>query len=211
MPTGAGFNLAPVLQEDHVLPDHPTWSGKCAGDPVVYVVGSAPTYLDDLEMARLRYGPGPVIALNYVARLMQADHMVTAHAEILDKVASGMLGRPTVHTYDHGLKGPPGPDVVVWRNLMSAGSSALMATKISVAMGFKRTVLCGCPIAPVGYTPGYPSPNGEDVSKMQTPLTDPRCRPHALDSWRNHWIRAKEAGILDNVTSMSGWTRELLQ
>lgn len=66
-----------------------------------------------------------------------------------------------------------------------SGSSALLGCLASIQMGYKKIILCGCPL--------------EGLNDKKSPYSMFR------QGWKFHFNKVK-----DNVRSMSGWTQQLL-
>jgi hypothetical protein len=104
---------------------------------------------------------------------------------------------PDIRAYakDHKIKGyklihyepSPGVDIVVPRETWEGGSSALMGVMAGIKEGYKKIVLCGCPME--GPNPGHP---GADYSMFQGKWTESVSILHQY------------------VRSMSGFTMRLL-
>jgi len=79
-----------------------------------------------------------------------------------------------------------GVDIVIPLEEWEGGSSALMGVMAGLRIGYKKIVLCGCPME--GANPNHP---GADYSMFQS-----------------KWVEKREE--LFNVRSMSGFTADLL-
>jgi hypothetical protein len=80
------------------------------------------------------------------------------------------------------LTQPPNPPPAGW-----SGSSALLGALGALQIGYKKIILCGCPL--IGKHPRTPGVKYEIYH----------------EGWRRH-----EEAVRDKVKSMSGWTREFL-
>lgn len=176
-----------------------------AYDGPALVLGGAASLEEDMMMAMQLLAPAAPtrIGINSVPELVICDHLIGAHAQLMPEYYRHAIGRPKTHTYWQA-KIPREVDVV-WHNLHAGGSSGLLATKIAVAMGFAPVVLCGVPMQVSGYAPDYRKhePQGGRILHLGH-------HPQKLETWREHWHTAKADGLLINVRSMSGWTKELL-
>lgn len=156
--------------------------------PSWLVVGSASCVWSDLAPLRER---GPIVAVNQM--IADCPWPITAGATLHENMAAGWarsaLGAPI---YCHN-----GADGVThvrpWRSGWQ-GTSALYAVEIALALGAGRIVLAGCPM---DDGPHYYGPPGE------SPLGP------WLELYRQGWMAALPE-IKGRVTSLSGWTRDLL-
>lgn len=82
-------------------------------------------------------------------------------------------------------------DVYVWPT--TKGTSSFFGTSVAVALGYDEITLAGIPMDTAGYFYGPPSPQN-DFSN-----------PHM----REYWVENTPAWE-GKVSSMSGWTRDLL-
>lgn len=83
-----------------------------------------------------------------------------------------------------------------------SGTSTMFAVKIAKAIGFSPIILCGAPLlGGDGYIDGVEDDHGFG-----------RVAPGSFEVNHAHnaWLRAREAGRLHGVYSMSGFTRDLL-
>lgn len=170
------------------------------------VLGSAACLHEDIALALAALDHDPVLfGVNMVCERIEVDHVVTHHAESIYRMQRKALGRPQFHTRERGRTDTAidGHDVKVWPIAGgSRGTSSMLAVRIARAMGHFPVILCGAPLAPVGYLDGYPQPRAEfDADKPKNGV---------IDSWRDHWRQAHRDGYLTGVYSASGWTRDLL-
>jgi hypothetical protein len=85
----------------------------------------------------------------------------------------------------HDPKHKEGVDIIINDYWTPSGSSALLGVQAALRMGYRRIIICGCPLTGKG-------PNGA-----------------TYENFRNGWQhRIKE--LEGRVRSMSGWTREFL-
>lgn len=84
----------------------------------------------------------------------------------------------------------------VFHFLLISGSSGLYGVMIGQVLGYKKIILCGVPLT---KDKGLELPNGA------MPSLD-----IGVAIFQDNWARYKQLGILDNVRSFSGYTKELL-
>jgi len=77
------------------------------------------------------------------------------------------------------------PADLVFRYEHPSGSSALLGTQAAIYLGYKKIVLCGCPL--------------EGVNEQN----------YSYTSFQKGWVKHK-AGLENKVRSMSGWTAKFL-
>lgn len=162
------------------------------------VVGSAWCAPDDVACA-LAHSPGAVlIGVNRSVAHFDCPIMVA-----LDNVrAERWKSLSRIPTELHGGRfGAQGRAAAYpwfnywWDQAQGGGTSALMATRIALAIGFEDIILCGVPLEPGPYL------DGEDNWSDRT---------HAvMEAYRNPW-RRDSVWLQSRVRSMSGWTQTLL-
>ncbi len=122
------------------------------------------------------------------------NHIVSLHAEFpgaLRKIQ--MAARNLGQSQTHSDK-PNGGIDIVWNFYNVGGTSALFGAKIGIAMGYKKIILCGCPLDGTGHYWEDPSTKG---------ILD--C--HAIgDVWRS----AARDYLHGYVKSFSGRTKDYL-
>jgi hypothetical protein len=158
-------------------------------NPIV-IMGCAPNWKDDLDKFKLICSDFDVLAVgldcSYDGRI---DYFATYHVEDI----------PLYHI--NRFKGNQNTDYKVISHVDSdiakshidivypyeppSGSSSLLGALASKSLGYKKIVLCGCPL--------------EGLNKKKQPYI----------SFQKGWT-AKFTQVKGNVKSMSGWTRELL-
>lgn len=174
------------------------------------VLGSASCLYEDMAMAKAALtayeDPDPVLfGVNMVCEYIEVHHVVTHHAEYMLRFQRKALGNPKFHTRERqrGDTAVDGHGVKVWPiSGPIHGTSSMLAVRIARASGHMPVILCGVPLAPVGYLDGYPQPKSE--------FHPEKPKNGTIESWRDSWRAAYEGGYLTGVYSASGWTRELL-
>jgi hypothetical protein len=139
--------------------------------------------------------PGITIAANDAGfEFERVHHWVTLHPEKMERWQRERLvrwgerkGQPVTWCHQDGK---PHLDHALPIRHGCSGSSGLFAVQVALELGCDRIVLCGVPMD---------------------------ARPHFNGpAWHDHWTyratwqRWQAAEELENVRSMSGWTRELL-
>jgi hypothetical protein len=160
------------------------------------VVGYARCVWADLRAARPLVHEPAVFAVNKATMLaLRIDHAVSHHAEALGllvrcRQAFRSLRSLSPKITAHSVRPAEGIDRV-WPDLRS-GDSGLLAARIAVALGYEKVILAGVPLDDKGHV-------DDDAEATHFQFSTHRHR------WQEH---AKE--LQGRVTSMSGWTRELL-
>lgn len=161
------------------------------------ILGGADCVWDDLEaVGRLCDVPSAVLlAVNDVgyAYAGRVDHWCSLHPENF----AGWKARRAANGYADGY--------VTWSRTrpmladricptLDKGTSAMLAVSVANRLGCERIVLVGCPLERRPHF--HDERNGRRWcgAKVHQPA----------------WIRQKEAGKLEHVRSMSGWSRDLL-
>ena len=135
----------------------------------------------------------PVFAVNEgIMFVPRCDHAVSHHASKLPHWLALRPG-PTDHikAHTHGRRGAV-PGVQPWGDLPTHGSSALLAVRIALALGFARVLVAGVPLDGNGYVWGDP----------ETPPTTDHTQ------YRHAWEQARD--LTGRVASPSGFLRDLL-
>lgn len=147
---------------------------------------------------KVRPWKGEIMAVNDVGQHLhdRVRHWVTLHAEY----APGWMAFRRGHLYGsgdipmwHGHKAKPGIDVV-WEMAQLGGTSGLFAVFIGLLLGYDEIVLAGIPMNGAGH---YFDPHwyGSNFDDKATKLV---------------WEWSKTNVFEGRVTSLSGWTKELL-
>lgn len=84
----------------------------------------------------------------------------------------------------------------VFHFLLMSGSSGLYGIMIGQVLGYQKIILCGIPLT---------KDKGLELSNGAMPSLDV-----GVGIFQDNWIRYKSLGILDNVRSYSGFTKDLL-
>jgi hypothetical protein len=156
------------------------------------VLGSGRSAWTDLRALGPR--EAPVFAVNDMIVFAPAiEHAVSHHAEKLQHWnalrtrASARRPRESGITV-HSSAAGPGIDKV-WLKLRGDGSSALLAVRIALALGYQPVTVCGVPLDAGGYL-------------WSDPYTDDPVYDFAR--YRAAWERA-EPEFKGRVTAVSGW------
>lgn len=169
----------------------------------VMVCGNGWPLHEDLARARGIYPAAPVIAVNDAAHFVPADFLFSKHREKLAGWAAAQRQAfQTTFTVHSGVPWPHRkredfPAVQYWwPGANNGGSSGWCAARLAWMMGFRRIVLCGVPIAPGPYSDGsegkdWHSGNVDQFAALRRFITN--------EKWLHPF-----------VSSMSGWTLELL-
>lgn len=173
------------------------------------VVGSAPCAIEDYNAARKLYPRARVMAINEAAGLVPCDFIASLHPEHMRrflKLQKEKFGRqPTTHA--------AAPDAYFeavdfyWHKTHTGGTSAWCGVLIGKEMGFTSIVLCGCPMV-----------GGDGYAINTKTHSEKEERRFGLSAASSSIVRSHKAALADavasgqgsNVTSMSGYTRELL-
>lgn len=166
---------------------------------ILIVVGAAPCSQDDISVCLLTV-PRPLSTVSFMLIGIDAvdkyqgrgDYFATYHpVDILPAIdRRAELGANTdyiVISHKSYFDQSAGRDVVdkIVPFRPPSGSSALLGVLAGISLGYKKIILCGCPL------------EGKNKKKS------------SYEVYRRGWT-AKLQEIKDVVRSMSGWTRELL-
>ena len=161
---------------------------------IALILGGAVCVWDDLEAFRRLYaGPVTTIAINETGHLYPGglDYWISLHPENWTRKA-WLDKRPADGYQLVSHRTPKGVPVRVVTEHWGPGSSGLYAAKFAkVDLGL-RAVLCGVPIDTQGNVDGRPDWAMKEVNVHR-------------EGWKKH-----AAELRGHVTSMSGWTRDLL-
>lgn len=168
------------------------------------ILGSAASALADLSAALKVFPRASVAAVNFMYRWAPfATHVCAADVgffgmpEVADAMTFANRHAGCARSYPHD-QAPGRP--FLWRGIKE-GSSGMFAGRVMRAIGFGPVVLAGVRIDDSGHLPGY-RPGLHDPAFPRSAET--------IGSLRETWRDAHVAGHLEGITSMSGWTRELL-
>lgn len=171
------------------------------------VVGSGPKMWDDLLGALEICGwSADLMAVNRTALdIPRLAHMCSLHPDFLGPCRE--LRRhldyvtPVKHEpVTHSCTPFEGVDRV-WTEWGKTGTSSLFGVRVMLALGYERVILAGIPLDDSGR---YYDP---DVRLFRGEAT-PHIWKHHVD--RGPWELAAAKEFDGRVTSMSGWTQELL-
>ena len=198
-----------MSDEFNAIPAYPTKHGGTA-----LVIGAAPDAVDEYLAATQRLLSRPyTIAVNDMADRVPCDAIATCHAEsvagILAKMTASKYLNPTVHYYPSDQRHVPNsaPNVNhVWSGPPAgSGTSSLCAALIAKAIGFSKVILCGVPLTKTGYVEGYPEDGYSEFSvKKGKTMNGTLVQRHET------WTKFYHEGLLRGVTSVSGFTKDLL-
>ena len=191
---------------------HGEWPELCAhrfgheAETVALVLGSAPCVNDDAAAALELLAATPdVIAINRAGIRYSGpvQHWVSIHGEklFLFRARRDELGypQPAVCMAPTCLPPDRAPHFTLWANGPRGGSSALLAAAWALFWGYRRVILCGCPLT-----------GAEALFDDGSVFTDSCSVP--CEGYRAAWTAAMLKGLplARHVRSMSGWTRGLL-
>lgn len=201
----AGDSSPAAFSNLHAEPQYP-WPH--AG--TVLVCGFGPTFYDDYERARTMRPDASAIAVNEAAKAVKAFALFTLHPEKLKRFCALQIQSFgdgfTVHSGGRSFdtanrqKRFPGVDYW-WQQAAGGGTSAWAAARMARLMGFDEIILCGVPLIHGNYADrgfakawraGQKRGDGRDM----------------LLTYRNYV--ENDTKWHEGVTSMSGWTRDLL-
>lgn len=178
----------------------------------VLILGSADCALHDLNRARIHFPNAPVIGINDAAKIARVEHLFSLHCDGLGDWVQEQIEhfsfRPIVHAAERRKKGEerakyPAVDYW-WAGANTGGTSAWSAVRVARMMGFERMILCGCPLEPTGYCV---TPRRSDDCRS---MGDAAADDPMLKRYRRRIQEYVAEGDGVGVSSMSGWTRELL-
>jgi len=154
---------------------------------ILIIIGSAPCALQDIAaVPRLCDFDYLAVGLDAVDRYdCPVKYVATYHPAEIDQIRrrreafGGNMDYLLI-----SMERRPGVDIVEPFEPPS-GSSALLGTLAAIRLGYKRIILCGCP------------------------LTGKNAAGGDYENFRKGWA-AKGSKLQDRVRSMSGWTAEFL-
>lgn len=188
------------------------------------VVGSAPCLYADLEAAQALSAGYEIMLVNGACAAVEvAQHVLAGHA---DKAEEFVTARDKafpfalpyrVHASYNARGGRPAPratapSVTDWwpqEDVSSGASSAGKAAKIGLALGFRRVILCGCPMDGSGYFPGESEGIRQDRA-CQRIGDSAKQQASSIRRYKARMAELAQGEFKDRVFSMSGYTRELL-
>jgi len=157
-------------------------------EKIIIITGSAPCVHDDLARLPVRLGLYDVMAIGLDAVDKYPGHIkyvATNHPEDIPAIRTRRaLIKGNMDYLVISYQAHEGVDIVQPLGPVS-GSSAILGALASIALGYDRIILCGCPL--VGNAPeGNP-----------------------YEAFRPGWEAVKTT-VIGKIKSMSGWTREFL-
>lgn len=162
--------------------------------PIV-ILGSSYTLWDDIKRARLLYPLNNFMAINFSGIHFREpiQHWATLHHDKMKHWVALKRFDYAPHITTHSHKYDEGIDFV-WDFENVGGTSSLFATRVCLALGYTKVVLCGVTIdsSPCFFDPPWHHYNYD---------TQP---------FRLSWFHEKETYFRDRVRSMSGRTRDWL-
>lgn len=176
------------------------------------VLGSAPCVRTDFDQASELLPDASIFAVNEATRIAKPDFLCSFHYEKMDffnRYAVDFWGAVGWSTHaavvtERGCHPDKVPAVDYWWPELwkPARTSAWFAAEIARLMGFERILLCGCPM------------NGGDGYYNDTAKSSERfgvIKPNGsyVVSVRDSIRLVAEEGLMPEVRSMSGYTREL--
>lgn len=156
--------------------------------PNLCIIGSHPAALADIE-SMPNGAPWDYMAIGLDAAdkyLGEIRYIATYHPVEIDMIrerrrAAG--GNLDYRAIAHESK--PGIDIVITDWWTPSGSSALLGTQAALRLGYRRIVLCGCP------------------------LTGVSLKGSKYETFQRGWT-ARKKEVAPYVRSMSGWTAAFL-
>jgi len=169
--------------------------------PLCVVAGSGPDFFKDFERAQAIAPEADVLAVNMTGLWVpKVKYLVSLHAALLGPLRSlrtefdwckqGTSAPATVCHHAH-----PGVDEVFPKPVQGiAGTSSLFAVRVALGKGYERVILAGVPM--------------DNSGRFFDPPNAPHVWPHEVD--RGPWQLAAQDECAGRVTSVSGWTAQLL-
>jgi hypothetical protein len=168
------------------------------GMKTLLILGSAHCLKQDTEAVLRLVDDFDVLAINDagVVTDIPVKYWVSQHPEGFFVPLHGRsyvwdamgMGAKTISFYR-----PPCGRVDMIVNVDHRGTSGLYAIRVGKRLGYKKIVLCGVPLTKTGYSAGLPRRTFNEPDRV----------------WKI-WEDEFKSGKLSGVSSMSGWTAELL-
>lgn len=192
------------------IASNPVYPTKHSGTALV--VGSAPNAIEDMTIAIKRLTQEPyVIAVNAMVDIISCEAVVTCHPEGAGQIVhnwSRVCEAPIAHHYPSDQREPTkaAPGIShVWRGPHAgSGSASLCAVLVAKAIGFSNIILCGVPLEKIGYIDGYTGSYKSEFHVNGKVINATILQRHKV------WGDFFKDGMLDGVTSFSGFTADLL-
>jgi hypothetical protein len=197
--------------------------GKCkpeyplAHSGVVFVIGTAPSWKEDLEAARAVYPDADLCAVNEAVLLVEADHIATSHDGRIKGFHQKHLDRwgyrpgKTVDVHYRSPQHSKTEDAAFFSwDVTTGAGSAPFAAAVMALIGYDLVIFCGCPMDGGG---GYAEGIGQThKSTMDDPRFGLIAGDHGLvQSWkvalRNMPTLMPE--LTGKWRSMSGYTQQI--
>jgi hypothetical protein len=166
------------------------------------VLGAAPCLENDLIYLEKKFGKFLFDSADYMAigvdavkrGISSVKYIATYHPEDIPEIKEKMKDFDDYRIICHVENGSKninnkpisGVDIVIEYE-PPTGSSALLGTLAAIKLGYKKIILCGCPL--------------EGKSKRQ---------PNEVYSTFHKGWQSKRETVIDCVRSVSGWTKEFL-
>lgn len=196
------------------------------------VVGSAPSFEDDLRRAQALRPFAAIMLVNGACTLVEnADYVLAGHTEKAEMFAAERrntfpnAGPWQLHATMHAkfLKDAMQtyPSVTHWHGheMGVCATSASKAAKIGFALGFEEVVLCGCPMEGTGYAAGEAKvPQSGNtlrigdggVTRFMVDAKGQRMNvqdTRVINRYRENFRNLSQTEFKGRVFSMSGFTR----
>jgi hypothetical protein len=165
------------------------------------ICGGAPSVFEDLEKALEIHPQATILGVNNAAAMIsEIDQVWTQHNNYAQEFKL-KAGRPIKV---HARAGIMGNEVDYWWGSMAGmkGSSGIVAAIWAKAMGFDEVIMAGIPLSKTntGYHSGYPDKKADRVFAPD----------NNIEHWQKFLCIHKDLGRMAGVTSMSGYTRQIL-
>lgn len=177
--------------------DLPRFVGAFEGAQLL-VIGGGRCVWDDLARADSSWGADRM-AINDIGAYYEGviQHWATLHVEYMQGWLAYRYGHnfgDGQHVWTHGPRSRVGIEFV-WDIENQGGTSGLFGVIVALLMGYERIVLAGVPMDGSGHFFGPP---------------DEKARQFEDSPVRKVWMWARDSLFEGRVTSLSGWTREML-
>lgn len=187
------------------------------------VCGPAPCLLDDLVPALLLRPGADLLAVNEAPSILERRRIEVAHVVTYDALFAAQarqyvskwapLSRSApIHCRDkQSAEIPAGAVDHWWSGPGLACSSGIFAAVLARSMGYYEAILVGCPMVPgSGYHRDMAALAGRPHPRVGSGFDDRHRSRELVAKFQRHTLDLREAGALDHVRSMSGWTAEHL-
>jgi hypothetical protein len=186
------------ILNDITISDPPAqYDGKSNANMII--LGGGRTVWEDYFFARSIMSSAEIMCINDIGTQFKAEHihhMVSLHVGFFPATKLLRREKGLLHKYvNHCTVKREGVDVV-WRMQNAGGTSGLFATKIALAMGSKKIILCGIPMDNTGHYFDPPEAEKNRTTKFS-------AQNSTLAPWRD---MKKSKLVMDRVRSMGGHT-----